>query len=118
MGDPYETSGGLLVVASFNLARTTNAAAVAQVLLRSAILSKHPLQDAKSIDLPRFNLKFKSRVRFALAATTILPCSHPVRLWNVHLDSRINPADRERQLALVMEDAAQYAGDCIVAGDL
>jgi endonuclease/exonuclease/phosphatase family metal-dependent hydrolase len=82
-----------------------------------AILSKHALSDAKVIPLKRYDLRFHSRIRFALAATVALP-SGPVRVWNVHLDSRINPAERLAQIAPVLEDARNYPGPALLGGDL
>jgi endonuclease/exonuclease/phosphatase family metal-dependent hydrolase len=81
-----------------------------------AILSKHPLDDVKIIPLQHYNLKFHSRVRFAIVATASTPLG-PVRVWNVHLDSRISSSDRLAQLAPVLEDAARYGGPALIAGD-
>ncbi|MEP6962278.1 MAG: endonuclease/exonuclease/phosphatase family protein [Acidobacteriota bacterium] len=82
-----------------------------------AVLSKFPLQDPKIIPLKRFNLGFHSRIRFAIAVTAQTPLG-PLRIWNLHLDSRINPGDRQVQLAPVLQDASQYSGLKVIGGDL
>jgi endonuclease/exonuclease/phosphatase (EEP) superfamily protein YafD len=81
-----------------------------------AILSKYPLDDIKIIPLKRYNLKFHSRVRFAIAATAHTP-QGPIRAWNVHLDSRISSRDRLAQLAPILEDAIHYRGPALIGGD-
>ncbi|MEO5926947.1 MAG: endonuclease/exonuclease/phosphatase family protein [Bryobacteraceae bacterium] len=81
-----------------------------------AILSRHPLSDAKTIPLKRFDLRFHSRIRFAIAATVMTP-QGPMRVWDVHLDSRINADDRVEQLAPVLEDARGHAVS-VIGGDL
>ena len=81
-----------------------------------AILSRFPLGDVQIMALPRFDLRFHSRSRFALAATAETPWG-PVRLENVHLDTRLNTADRLTQLAPVVQASGRFAGRRIIAGD-
>ncbi|HWR51893.1 MAG TPA: endonuclease/exonuclease/phosphatase family protein [Bryobacteraceae bacterium] len=79
-----------------------------------AILSRYPLTNTDVRVLPAYNLVFRSRSRIALSTTVQAP-SGPVRVTNAHLDTRINAADRIRQLAPVLTDG--FAGRRIVAGD-
>jgi len=80
-----------------------------------AILSRFPLRDVQSQRLKRFDLRFHSRDRFALSALADTPYG-PLRIEDVHLDTRLNAADRLAQL----EPAVQRPGASekrIVAGD-
>jgi endonuclease/exonuclease/phosphatase family metal-dependent hydrolase len=81
-----------------------------------AILSRYPLHDAAARPLTRFDLTFHSRSRFALAATAETPWG-PVRIENVHLDTRLNSADRLAQLEPALRDSARFGGRRIIAGD-
>lgn len=81
-----------------------------------AILSRYPIRDPHVIKLEVYNLRFHNRSRFALGATIDTPAG-PLRLWNVHLDTRINAQDRVAQLAPVMQEAAAAPGPKIIGGD-
>ena len=54
--------------------------------------------------------------RIALAATVFTP-DGPVRVINVHLDTRINPAERVAQLAPALDDASCFYGPSVIGGD-
>jgi endonuclease/exonuclease/phosphatase family metal-dependent hydrolase len=83
-----------------------------------AILSRFPLRDLQVIPLPRHHVLVNSGRRAALGATVDTP-SGPLRVYSVHLDNRINPADRVRQLEPVVDAAAhQPIERVIIAGDL
>ncbi|MBE7454280.1 MAG: endonuclease/exonuclease/phosphatase family protein [Kofleriaceae bacterium] len=82
-----------------------------------AILSRRPLADLESIELPFFHVRFNAGRRVALAATIDLDGT-PVRLYSVHLDNRLNPGQRIRQLAPVMDAAAAWDGPAVIAGDM
>jgi endonuclease/exonuclease/phosphatase family metal-dependent hydrolase len=82
-----------------------------------AILSRHPLTDALAFDLPRFGLRVRSRCRLALAATITPPSGPPLRVFGVHLDTRLNAPERIAQLAPVLEAAQQFGGPAIIGGD-
>lgn len=82
-----------------------------------AILSRRPLADLEIIELPYFNVRFNSGRRVALGATIEVDGT-PVRLYSVHLDNRLNPGERARQLAPVMDAAAGWSGPVLVAGDM
>lgn len=84
------------------------------------ILSREPLEDVRVVPLKRFDLKFHSRVRFALGAATRVR-GERVNVWNVHLDTRINPADRVAQLEPVLDQASAFgkasAAKTVIGGD-
>jgi endonuclease/exonuclease/phosphatase (EEP) superfamily protein YafD len=40
-----------------------------------------------------------------------------LRLWNAHLDTRINAAERLQQLQPVIEEAARHTGPQLIGGD-
>jgi endonuclease/exonuclease/phosphatase family metal-dependent hydrolase len=81
-----------------------------------AILSRFPLHDVQVRRLKQFNLRIKSRNRFALSATADTPWG-PLRLYDLHLDTRVNTADRLAQLEPVVRDSARFASRRVVAGD-
>jgi endonuclease/exonuclease/phosphatase family metal-dependent hydrolase len=81
-----------------------------------AILSKHTLDDIKIIPLKRYNLRFHSRVRFAVAATAATP-NGPIRVWNAHLDSRIGSRERMEQVSPILDDARRFQGRGLIGGD-
>lgn len=82
-----------------------------------AIMSRYPLRDVRTRQLQNVNLVFRSRKRVALAATVDSPCG-VLRVINAHLDTRINPAERVRQLEPVLEEARSFPGPAIIGGDL
>jgi endonuclease/exonuclease/phosphatase family metal-dependent hydrolase len=81
-----------------------------------AILSRYPLADQRVHKLKPQNLVFRSRKRIALAATVLTP-QGPVRVINVHLDTRINPAERLAQLGPALDDASCFHGPAVIGGD-
>ncbi len=82
-----------------------------------AILSRYALRDIEVLELPRYHVVVNSARRVALAATMSL-AGQPVRLISVHLDNRINPGKRRRQMAPVLREAENFSGAMVVAGDL
>ena len=82
-----------------------------------AILSRRPVQAPRAFDLHRFGLHFRSRCRLALAATVETGYGWPVRVFGVHLDTRLNPAERAAQLQPVIEEADHFGGPVILGGD-
>jgi endonuclease/exonuclease/phosphatase family metal-dependent hydrolase len=78
-----------------------------------AILSRFPLADVAVMRLPAPDLHVNRLARIALAAT-IDTSAGPVRLVNVHLDTRMNAPARILQLRPAVLDAGPRA---IVAGD-
>jgi endonuclease/exonuclease/phosphatase family metal-dependent hydrolase len=81
-----------------------------------AILSRYPLRDVDVRQLPVFDLVYRSRSRIALAATVDTP-SGSVRVFNAHLDTRINARERVAQLAPVIQEAAAWPGPVVLGGD-
>lgn len=81
-----------------------------------AIVSRYPLADFRVLPLKAWNLHFRSRRRFAVAANVATPCGD-VRVWNAHLDTRINADQRIEQLRPVIDEAARHAGPRLVGGD-
>src|SRR5688572_14070130 len=81
-----------------------------------AILSRHRLEDVRTYPLTYHHLRFRSRCRIALAATVITP-NGPVRVVNVHLDTRINSRDRLAQLAPLLDALDGVDGPQIIGGD-
>jgi endonuclease/exonuclease/phosphatase family metal-dependent hydrolase len=81
-----------------------------------AIVSRYPLKDVQVSRLKPCDLRFRSRNRFSIAATVQTPWQD-VRVWNVHLDTRINAGERLDQLHPVIDDAANYNGPRLIGGD-
>src|SRR5580704_6911425 len=81
-----------------------------------AVVSKFPIEDSKVEWLTPYNLHFKTRHRFALAVTLRVPAGE-LRIWNAHLDTRINPNQRLGQLQPVMDEAAKLTGPRLIGGD-
>jgi endonuclease/exonuclease/phosphatase family metal-dependent hydrolase len=81
-----------------------------------AILSRWPLRDQALRKVRRFYRVVKIRPRLAIAATADTPFG-PVRIWNTHLDTRINVDERLEQLRPLLAEAAAYKGPCIFGGD-
>lgn len=82
-----------------------------------AVLSRHPIVETRVIALQRNDLLWRSRRRVALAVTVQTPAGQ-LRIYNVHLDTRVNLKARLEQLRPVAEEAAAYLGPVLVGGDL
>jgi len=81
-----------------------------------AVVTKFPIEESKVEWLTPYNLHFKTRHRFALAVKLRVP-SGELRIWNAHLDTRINPELRLKQLQPVMDEAAKLTGPRLIGGD-
>jgi len=81
-----------------------------------AILSRYPLTDVEVLRLPAYDLVFHSRFRFAIGATAMTPAG-PLRVFDTHLDTRLNAADRLRQLAPVVQAASRATVPVVIGGD-
>ena len=81
-----------------------------------AILSRYPIRDIEVLPLAEYDCIFNSRHRIALAVTADTPVG-PVRVYNVHLDNRLNAGDRVRQVKTAVESAARYSGSALIGGD-
>lgn len=82
-----------------------------------AILSRFPLRDIEVIELPYYHVVVNSARRVALGATLNLG-GKDLRVYSVHLDNRISPARRQKQLAPVLRAATSFDGPVVIAGDL
>jgi endonuclease/exonuclease/phosphatase family metal-dependent hydrolase len=81
-----------------------------------AVVSRFTLSDPHVYKINPINLIFRSRQRALLAVTAQTPAG-PVRIVCAHLDTRINPADRLRELAPAIEDGKQFSGPVLIGGD-
>lgn len=81
-----------------------------------AIVSRYPLEEVRIKRLKACDLRFRDRKRFAIAATVRTPWGG-VRVWNAHLDTRINAQERLEQLKPVIDEAARYRGPRLIGGD-
>ena len=80
-----------------------------------AILSRFPLSDIEVLPLKQYNLHRNTRRRIALSATVQVG-GHALRLYNLHLDTRLNSGDRLEQLRPAVE-AALGQPAAVVGGD-
>ena len=81
-----------------------------------AIISRYPLTDLKVTQLQHNNMVFHTRNRITMAATVQTPFG-PLRVYNIHLDSRVNAQARLKQIEPVISEAAQWDGPCLIGGD-
>jgi endonuclease/exonuclease/phosphatase family metal-dependent hydrolase len=82
-----------------------------------AIVSRYPLDDVRVEQLKYKVLRFRSKCRIALSAT-VATTTGPVRLVNLHLDTRINSGARVEQLAPVLDGLKEARGPQIIGGDM
>ena len=81
-----------------------------------AILSRYPLSDLEVIGLKKYDLGYRgTRRRIAMAATVHLP-DRNVRVYNVHLDTRLTPEERLLQLEPVVAEAMKQPA-ALIGGD-
>lgn len=82
-----------------------------------AILSRFPLSEVEVIPLKQHELGVNTRRRIALGATLALG-ERRLRVYNLHLDTRINAGQRIEQLRDIVEAAArQPLREVILGGD-
>jgi endonuclease/exonuclease/phosphatase family metal-dependent hydrolase len=81
-----------------------------------AIISRYPLTDLEVKSLDHNEMLFHTRHRIMIAATVQSPFG-PVRVYNVHLDSRINKRARLKQIQPVISEAAKWRGPRLIGGD-
>ena len=81
-----------------------------------AIVSRYPFHDFQLLHLKHYALNIRSRDRIALAVTIDTPAG-PMRVFDLHLDTRINLADRMEQLAPVLTAADAERRPCLIGGD-
>ncbi len=81
-----------------------------------AIVSRYPLRNIEVRRLKFCDLRFRCRSRFALSADVLTPWGG-VRVYNAHLDTRINSRERLEQLQPVIDAAAKHPGAALIGGD-
>ncbi len=81
-----------------------------------AVVSRYALDDVNIKRLKTCDLHFRCRSRFAIAAAVRTPW-RDLRVWNAHLDTRINTEERVEQLQPVIDEAARYTGPRLIGGD-
>jgi endonuclease/exonuclease/phosphatase family metal-dependent hydrolase len=81
-----------------------------------AVLSPHPLADPEVLPLRHFEIGYRHRHRIA-QGVTLLRDGRALRLYNVHLDTRLSPDQRALQLAPVLERALADTR-AVIAGDV
>ncbi len=82
-----------------------------------AVLSRYPILESRVIALQHNELFWKSRQRVALAVSVQTPAGE-MRVYNLHLDTRVNLKARLKQLQPVAEEASAYDGPVLLGGDL
>lgn len=81
-----------------------------------AVISRFALKETAVISLKYFNLVYRSRERIALAQTVETPLGD-VRLFNLHLDTRVNPGRRVEQVSTLLDAAEGETRPVIIGGD-
>jgi endonuclease/exonuclease/phosphatase family metal-dependent hydrolase len=79
----------------------------------TAILSRHPLENASIRHLPYIDQPYHAEARTAIAADVVLGDDR-VRVVDIHLDVRLGPVDRVRQLDPAVRDIDERA---LIGGD-
>jgi len=81
-----------------------------------ALVSRYPITDIEIKRLKACDLRFRGRSRFAVAASLETPWGG-LRVWNAHLDTRINAAERLEQIQPVIDEASRHTGPRLIGGD-
>jgi len=81
-----------------------------------AVLSRYPLHQTETIQLPRINLHVGTTPRMALVITVQSPLGR-IRVIDTHLDDRLNDASERLQLVPIWASAARFTGACVIGGD-
>lgn len=81
-----------------------------------ALVSRYPIDRVAIQRLKTCDLRFHGRARFALSATVRTPWG-AMRVWNAHLDTRINAEERLEQLQPVIDEASRDSGPRLIGGD-
>ncbi len=81
-----------------------------------AIVSRYSFRDFQFLQLQHYELNIRSRDRIALAVTLDTPAGR-VRVFDLHLDTRVNNALRLAQLAPVLAAADAQRLPCLIGGD-
>jgi endonuclease/exonuclease/phosphatase family metal-dependent hydrolase len=81
-----------------------------------ALVSRYPVDEIDIKRLKACDLRYRCRNRFAVAATVQTPWGG-LRVWNAHLDTRINAAERLEQLQPIIYEASRHTGPRLIGGD-
>jgi endonuclease/exonuclease/phosphatase family metal-dependent hydrolase len=81
-----------------------------------ALVSRYPFDEIDIKRLKACDLGYRCRNRFAVAARVRTPWGD-LRVWNAHLDTRINAAERLEQLQPVIDAASRRTGPRLIGGD-
>ncbi len=82
-----------------------------------AILSRFALADVEVLELPRYDLGYRTRRRIAVGVTVDVG-GRLLRVYNLHLDTRINTQDRLAQLVPVLQAAEKHGvAEVVIGGD-
>ncbi len=82
-----------------------------------AVLSRFPIVETRVIPLHHNGLLWKSRRRIALVVT-LQTSAGQLRVYNLHLDTRVNLKARLEQLRPAAEEATAAPGPVLLGGDL
>jgi endonuclease/exonuclease/phosphatase family metal-dependent hydrolase len=84
-----------------------------------AILARARIDAPRVIELPEFNIHVARERRIGLTATLVLAGdASPIAVYAIHLENRLTPRERQRQLEPILDDAAARAMPVIIAGDV
>lgn len=81
-----------------------------------ALVSRYAIEDVDVKPLKACDLRIRGRSRFAMSATVQTPWGG-VRVWNAHLDTRINAEERLEQLQPIIDEASRQSGPQLIGGD-
>ncbi len=83
-----------------------------------AILARARIDAPRVIELPEFNIHVARERRIGLTATLVLADASSIAVYAIHLENRLTPRERQRQLRPVLDDASTRAMPVIIAGDV
>jgi endonuclease/exonuclease/phosphatase family metal-dependent hydrolase len=83
-----------------------------------AILARARIDAPRVIELPEFNIHVARERRIGLTATLVLDDASRIAVYAIHLENRLTPRERRRQLQPILDDATTRAMPVIIAGDV
>jgi endonuclease/exonuclease/phosphatase family metal-dependent hydrolase len=81
-----------------------------------AILSRAPFTSSQVIELPWNDVHVNAGRRIALEAT-LQQAGHPITVYAVHLENRLTPGDRAKQMQPILDHAAHQRTPIVMGGD-
>jgi endonuclease/exonuclease/phosphatase family metal-dependent hydrolase len=82
-----------------------------------AILAHARIDDPRVIELPEFDIHVARERRIGLTATVALETGS-IAVYSIHLENRLTPSERQRQLVPILDDASTRTMPVIIAGDV